>query len=121
MKNYRRAIKHPYASTMGEELFQHNFIPSDTDFRIFRDHGSVPGLDMAYTYNGYVYHTRHDRAEIFPRGSFQHTGDNLLALVRQIANCPEIEDSSVRLPRSSTGLNNLFSFPYFRNTLKDTP
>nr|XP_036668983.1 endoplasmic reticulum metallopeptidase 1 isoform X2 [Drosophila suzukii] len=94
MKNYRRAIKHPYASTMGEELFQHNFIPSDTDFRIFRDHGSVPGLDMAYTYNGYVYHTRHDRAEIFPRGSFQHTGDNLLALVRQIANCPEIEDSS---------------------------
>ncbi|XP_037714381.1 endoplasmic reticulum metallopeptidase 1-like isoform X2 [Drosophila subpulchrella] len=94
MKNYRRAIKRPYASTMGEELFQHNFIPSDTDFRIFRDHGSVPGLDMAYTYNGYVYHTRHDRADIFPRGSFQHTGDNLLALVRQIANCPEIEDSS---------------------------
>jgi len=104
MKNYRRAIKHPYASTMGEELFQHNFIPSDTDFRIFRDHGSVPGLDMAYTYNGYVYHTRHDRAEIFPRGSFQHTGDNLLALVRQIANCPEIEDSSVRLPPIFIGL-----------------
>ncbi|XP_043948246.1 endoplasmic reticulum metallopeptidase 1 [Drosophila biarmipes] len=94
MKNYRRAIKHPYASTMGEELFQHNFIPSDTDFRIFRDHGSVPGLDMAYTYNGFVYHTRHDKAEIFPRGSLQHTGDNLLALVRQIANSPEIEDSS---------------------------
>ncbi|KMY95074.1 endoplasmic reticulum metallopeptidase 1 isoform X1 [Drosophila simulans] len=94
MKNYRRAIKHPYASTMGEELFQHNFIPSDTDFRIFRDHGSVPGLDMAYTYNGFVYHTRHDKAEIFPRGSFQHTGDNLLALVRQIANSPEIENSA---------------------------
>ncbi|XP_017147750.1 endoplasmic reticulum metallopeptidase 1 isoform X5 [Drosophila miranda] len=94
MKSYRRAIKHPYASTMAEEMFQNNFIPSDTDFRIFRDHGAVPGLDMAYQYNGYVYHTRFDRPEIFPRGSFQNTGDNLLALVREIANSQELEDTS---------------------------
>ncbi|EDW61973.1 endoplasmic reticulum metallopeptidase 1 isoform X1 [Drosophila virilis] len=94
MKSYRRAIKHPYASTIAEEMFQHNFIPSDTDFRIFRDHGAVPGLDMAYQYNGYVYHTRYDRAEIFPRGSFQNTGDNLLALIREISSAPELEDTS---------------------------
>ncbi|XP_034477899.1 endoplasmic reticulum metallopeptidase 1 [Drosophila innubila] len=94
MKSYRRAIKHPYASTLAEEMFQHNFIPSDTDFRIFRDHGAVPGLDMAYQYNGYVYHTKYDRAEIFPRGSFQNTGDNLLSLVREISNAPELEDTS---------------------------
>jgi len=95
MKSYRRAIKHPYASTMAEEMFQHNFIPSDTDFRIFRDHGAVPGLDMAYQYNGYVYHTKYDRAEIFPRGSFQNTGDNLLSLIREISSAPELEDTSV--------------------------
>ncbi|XP_023177320.1 endoplasmic reticulum metallopeptidase 1 isoform X1 [Drosophila hydei] len=94
MKSYRRAIKHPYASTMAEEMFQHNFIPSDTDFRIFRDHGAVPGLDMAYQHNGYVYHTRFDRAEIIPRGSFQNTGDNLLALIREISSAPELEDTS---------------------------
>ncbi|ALC42480.1 CG11961 [Drosophila busckii] len=94
MKSYRRAIKHPYASTMAEEMFQHNFIPSDTDFRIFRDHGALPGLDMAYQYNGYVYHTSFDRAEIIPRGSFQNTGDNLLALVREISSAPELEDTS---------------------------
>lgn len=95
MRSYRRAIKHPYGSTVAEELFQNNFIPSDTDFRVFRDHGHVPGLDMAYTYNGYVYHTKYDRAEIFPRGSFQNTGDNLLSLVREITNAPELEDTSV--------------------------
>ncbi|XP_034106704.1 endoplasmic reticulum metallopeptidase 1 isoform X1 [Drosophila albomicans] len=94
MKSYRRAIKHPYASTLAEEMFQHNFIPSDTDFRIFRDHGAVPGLDMAYQYNGYVYHTSFDRAEIFPRGSFQNTGDNLLSLIREISSAPELEDTS---------------------------
>ena len=50
---------------------------------------------MAGSYNGYVYHTEHDRPEIFPRGSFQNTGDNVLALVREIANSHELEDPSV--------------------------
>ncbi|XP_036331812.1 endoplasmic reticulum metallopeptidase 1 isoform X2 [Rhagoletis pomonella] len=94
MKHYRRAVMHPYASTVAEEMFQRHFIPSDTDFRIFRDHGRVPGLDMAHQYNGYVYHTRFDVPEIIPRGTFQHTGDNVLALVREIANAPELEDPS---------------------------
>lgn len=50
---------------------------------------------MAHQYNGYVYHTKFDRPEIFPRGSFQNTGDNVLALVREIANAHELEDPSV--------------------------
>lgn len=97
MRHYRKAIVHPYASTVAEEMFQRHFIPSDTDFRIFRDHGKVPGLDMAHQYNGYVYHTRFDRPEILPRGTLQNTGDNVLALVRELANAPELEDSSVNL------------------------
>lgn len=52
---------------------------------------------MAHQYNGYVYHTRFDRPEIIPRGSFQNTGDNVLALVKEIANAPELEDSAVRI------------------------
>lgn len=50
---------------------------------------------MAHQYNGYVYHTRYDRPEILPRGSLQNTGDNVLALVREIANAHELEDTSV--------------------------
>ncbi|CAD7014585.1 endoplasmic reticulum metallopeptidase 1 isoform X2 [Ceratitis capitata] len=94
MKHYRRAIMHPFASTVAEEMFQRHFIPSDTDFRIFRDHGRLVGLDMAHQYNGYVYHTRYDVPEIIPRGTFQNTGDNVLALVWEIANAPELEDPS---------------------------
>uniref|UniRef100_A0A0K8UYI2 FXNA-like protease n=2 Tax=Bactrocera latifrons TaxID=174628 RepID=A0A0K8UYI2_BACLA len=92
LMNYYRKVPHPFATTLAEELFQNDFIPSDTDFRIFRDYGGVPGLDMAYTYNGYVYHTEFDRFNVLPKGSLQNTGDNILHLARSIANAPEMEN-----------------------------
>ena len=42
-KYYARLAPYPHTQVVGEELFQNNFIPSDTDFRIFRDFGNMPG------------------------------------------------------------------------------
>lgn len=110
MKYYRK-VPHPFANTLGEEVFQAGLIPSDTDFRIFRDYGGVPGLDMAYIFNGYVYHSKYDRVNIFPRASLQHTGDNVLALARELGNAPELDDIEVskekRQRRSFTHQNFL--------------
>lgn len=96
MKYYRRSVPYPFASTIAEELFQNNFIPSDTDFRVFRDYGKIPGLDLAHSYNGYVYHTQYDRFNILTEGTYQLTGSNVLALTRSLANAPELENSKVR-------------------------
>ncbi|XP_002005478.2 endoplasmic reticulum metallopeptidase 1 [Drosophila mojavensis] len=92
MKYYGKHISHPFASTIGEELFQNGFIPSETDYRIFRDFGKIPGLDMAHTLNGYVYHTKYDRFNIIPRRTYQLTGDNVLGLIKGLANAPELEN-----------------------------
>lgn len=43
LQYYSKYAMRPFATSVAEELFQANIIPSDTDFRIFRDHGHVPG------------------------------------------------------------------------------
>lgn len=96
MKYYHKSVPSPFASTIAEELFQNNFIPSDTDFRIFRDYGEVPGLDMAHTYGGYTYHMKFDSYKNIQRGSFQLTGDNILALTKSLANAYELDDTEVK-------------------------
>lgn len=40
---YRKSSLHPFATVMAQEMFQANLMPSDTDFRIFRDYGHLAG------------------------------------------------------------------------------
>nr|XP_017033140.1 endoplasmic reticulum metallopeptidase 1-like [Drosophila kikkawai] len=93
VKYYQHYAKHPFATTIAEEIFQGGLLPSDTDFRIFRDFGNVPGLDMAQINNGYVYHTVFDAFKVIPGRSVQNTGNNVLALVRAFSNASELYET----------------------------
>ncbi|XP_047030873.1 endoplasmic reticulum metallopeptidase 1-like isoform X3 [Helicoverpa zea] len=79
---YASEAPHPFASSVAQELFESGLIPADTDFRIFRDFGNLSGVDLAWSANGYVYHTRLDTAARVPAAALQRTGDNVLALAR---------------------------------------
>ncbi len=83
---YANAAPHPFASVIGQEIFQAGVIPGDTDFRIFRDYGKIPGLDIAYVKNGYVYHTQYDTEDRIPLGSLQRAGDNVLAVIKYLVS-----------------------------------
>uniref|UniRef100_A0AAR5P1C9 FXNA-like protease n=2 Tax=Dendroctonus ponderosae TaxID=77166 RepID=A0AAR5P1C9_DENPD len=87
---YYNGVPHPYGQVAGEELFQSGFLPSGTDFRIFRDFGKLVGLDMAFIKDGYRYHTKNDQFAYIPLGSYQHVGDNALFLIKSFSNAPEL-------------------------------
>lgn len=84
-------VPHPSAQVAAEEIFQSGLIPSDTDFRIFRDFGKIPGLDFAHNRNGYRYHTKYDSIKFLSPEFLQRTGDNALVLARSIANSKDLE------------------------------
>ncbi|KAG4068422.1 hypothetical protein HA402_007942 [Bradysia odoriphaga] len=103
---YKRSAPHPFGNSVGEEVFQSGFIPSDTDFRVFRDFGNIPGLDLAHPMNGYRYHTKYDHIDYISSPCLQRTGDNVLGLVRNIANSEQLFD----VKSHAKGINIYYDF-----------
>lgn len=93
---YSKVAPYPNAQAAAEEIFQSGAIPSDTDFRIFRDFGHIPGMDYAHVINGYRYHTKWDHIDFIPFEVLQRTGDNILAMTKALANSDKLENTEVR-------------------------
>ncbi|KAM8827755.1 endoplasmic reticulum metallopeptidase 1 isoform 1-T1 [Spinachia spinachia] len=91
---YVHAAKHPFASVVGQEVFQSGIIPSDTDFRIYRDFGNIPGIDLAFIENGFIYHTKYDTSDRILTDSIQRAGDNILAVLKYLVMSEKLADSS---------------------------
>uniref|UniRef100_A0A8C7KFA6 Endoplasmic reticulum metallopeptidase 1 n=1 Tax=Oncorhynchus kisutch TaxID=8019 RepID=A0A8C7KFA6_ONCKI len=91
---YKHAAKHPFASVVGQEIFQRRLIPSDTDFRIYRDFGNIPGIDLAFIENGFIYHTKYDTPDRILTDSIQRAGDNILAVLKHLVMSEELADWS---------------------------
>ncbi|CDW54154.1 Peptidase M28 domain containing protein [Trichuris trichiura] len=81
---YLNNVPYPHTTVIGHELFQSGALPAETDFRIFRDYGRLPGIDIAFVKNGYVYHNEFDRPEYITTGCIQRAGENVLAMVNAV-------------------------------------
>ncbi len=57
---YAASVPRPHISVLAQEVFQADIIPSDTDFRIYRDYSGVPGAAVfAWRKNTVRSHTLH--------------------------------------------------------------
>ncbi|XP_050073122.1 endoplasmic reticulum metallopeptidase 1-like [Anopheles maculipalpis] len=92
MKYYRDNVPHPYCTAVAEELFQADLVPSETDYYVYSKYGKIPGMDFAHSTWGYLYHTAYDTYDTIPNTTLQHTGDNVLALAKALANAEELYD-----------------------------
>ncbi|KIH61183.1 peptidase, M28 family [Ancylostoma duodenale] len=92
LNSYLAAAVHPHCSIIGQEIFQSGLFPGDTDFRVFRDYGRVPGLDLAFVQNGYWWHTEFDEARRITLGSLQRAGDNVYATLLYLLQSPYLDN-----------------------------
>lgn len=43
IQTYAQSVSYPFASILGQEIFQGGLVPSDTDYQIFHRYGQIPG------------------------------------------------------------------------------
>uniref|UniRef100_A0A336LFA8 FXNA-like protease n=1 Tax=Culicoides sonorensis TaxID=179676 RepID=A0A336LFA8_CULSO len=97
MNIYHHNVPHSFATTVAEEIYQNGLIPSDTDFTNFRKFAPhVAAYDFAHAYNAYAYHTKNDAMSTISKGSLQHTGDNVVALIKGLDSSSEIDAMRTR-------------------------
>ena len=85
LRLYAQGAPRPSGTVVASDVFSSGFIKSDTDFRVFRDDGDVPGIDLAFVERTHLYHTPRDtvRALVNGRpGSMQGSGENALGFAR---------------------------------------
>ena len=80
---FRSVAQNPVASSFAEELFKH--LPNDTDLSVSSRAGK-PGLDFAFAGERNHYHTPRDSVANLSDATLQHHGENVLPLVRALAN-----------------------------------
>ncbi|KAI6659354.1 Endoplasmic reticulum metallopeptidase 1-like [Oopsacas minuta] len=107
VEEYVKSVPYPFGASLADDVFKSGIIPSDTDYKIFRDFAHIPGLDIAYCTNGYIYHTTYDKSEYIPDGSILRGGLNTLSLTKALLN-----SEGLKLP-----LDNIHGTPVYFDVL----
>lgn len=90
MNAFRSVAKYPVASSFSEELFKR--MPNNTDFTV-SSRFDKPGIDFAFAGERNHYHTPRDTIANLSSATLQHHGDNVLPLVRALANAGSSKDA----------------------------
>lgn len=87
LQAYARSAPHPRGTTLAQDFFDLGLIPADTDYRMFsyRHYGGLPGVDVAFIFDGTAYHTARDELERIRPGTLQDMGHNSLAALQEFA------------------------------------
>ncbi|KAL3316355.1 Endoplasmic reticulum metallopeptidase 1 [Cichlidogyrus casuarinus] len=94
LEAYASSFSKPTASALAQDLFQHGVIPSDTDFRIFRDFGLIPGLDLAYVTEGYHYHTQYDTQDRILDDCISLSAANVFSLTKTLLQNEQLTNAT---------------------------
>jgi len=83
LEAYKKSVPWPSLNSMIYVIFLVNVVPADTDFRVYRDYGGIPGCDFANYGQGWRYHTSNDNYHYLP--AVRYYGSTIYNLVREMA------------------------------------
>ena len=81
LRAYANVAPYPRGNSVAQDFFELGLIPADTDYRMLKYNDTVPGVDIAFLFDGVAYHTKEDKVERIRRGSLQSMGENVLAAI----------------------------------------
>lgn len=84
MKNLKSVSNHLKGSSIAQDIFEAKLIPSDTDYRVYKENGII-GIDTAFYENGHVYHTSKDSIFHNNNESIYHMGENTEMITKFMA------------------------------------
>lgn len=101
---FAKVAKWPATMVLAQDIFHSGLVKSATDFQIYREIAGLSGLDFTYMENAGVYHTKNDKLELLRPGSLQHSGDNMLPFLREVATSSELASRNMS---SAPGFSNM--------------
>ncbi|KAJ4846682.1 hypothetical protein Tsubulata_019729 [Turnera subulata] len=103
VEKFASAAKYPSGNVIAQDIFSSGVIKSATDFQVYNEVSSLSGLDLAYTDNTAVYHTKNDKVELLKPGSLQHLGENLLPFLLEAASSSDLPEGKTLGDGGKTG------------------
>lgn len=86
-------VRSPFANSLLQEGFNSGLIHSETDYKVYAEHG-LRGVDIAFYRPRSLYHTRRDSIKGANRESLWHMESNALDLVLDLGYNSIAEDLS---------------------------
>ncbi|KAM3698306.1 hypothetical protein ACB098_06G179000 [Castanea mollissima] len=110
IENFALVAKYPSGQIIAQDFFSSGAIKSATDFQVYKDVAGLSGLDLAYTDNSAVYHTKNDKLELLKQGSLQHLGENMLSFLIHSAASPHLPKGNAMEQEENKGQNAAIFF-----------
>ncbi|KAG1678927.1 Endoplasmic reticulum metallopeptidase 1 [Nymphon striatum] len=85
---YSTAAHYPFGSIIAQEIFYSGLVPTETDYRVLRDFGHIPGIGLIYIKNGYVHDTVYDTVDLLSDDDLKYSAETLLNIVSYILRSP---------------------------------
>jgi hypothetical protein len=77
-------VRYPVSNSLMYSIYK--MLPNDTDLTVFREQGSIQGLNFAFIDGHYNYHTQQDDIKHLSKTTLKHQGTYLMPLLKYFSN-----------------------------------